>query len=62
VRASDITVDAMSVYGAYDKVGQLPAGVHYQLEDDGVLPNGASDGGHHDEAAMIANLAITNHM
>jgi len=52
----------MSVYGAYDKVGQLPAGVHYQLEDDGVLPNGASDGGHHDEAAMIANLAITNHM
>jgi Ca2+-binding RTX toxin-like protein len=62
VRASDIKVDATSVYGAYDKVGQLPAGVHYQLEDDGVLPNGASDGGHHDEATMHMNLAIANHM
>src|SRR5439155_9802638 len=45
VKASDITVDAMSVYGAYEKVGELPAGVHYELEDDGVLPNGATDGG-----------------
>lgn len=62
VQASDIKVDATSVYGAYDKVGQLPAGVHYQIEDDGVLPGGASDGGHHDEAAMAMNLAITNHM
>ena len=62
VKASDIKVDATSVYGAYDKVGQLPAGVHYQLEDDGVLPNGASDGGHHDEATMHMNLAIANHM
>jgi Ca2+-binding RTX toxin-like protein len=61
VKASDITVDNMSVYGAYEKVGSLPAGVHYQIEDDGVLPNGASDGGHHDEAAMTANLAI-HHM
>ena len=62
VKASDIKVDAMSVYGAYEKVGELPAGVHYELEDDGVLPNGATDGGHHDEMAMHANLAITNHM
>jgi hypothetical protein len=46
--------------------------VHYKLEDDGVLPNGATDGGHHDEmtmqatqshaeAALHTNLAITNH-
>ena len=51
----------MSVYGAYEKVGQLPAGVHYQIEDDGVLPNGANDGGHHDEAAMamISRSPIT---
>src|SRR5215475_4047220 len=62
VKASDITVDNASVYGAYAKVGELPAGVHYQLEDDGVLPNGASDGGHHNEAAIIANMSITNHM
>src|SRR5215468_2622949 len=64
VKASDIKVDAMSVYGAYEKVGELPAGVHFKLEDDGILPNGASDGGHHNEAtmAMHANLAITNHM
>jgi Ca2+-binding RTX toxin-like protein len=62
VKASDISVDATSVYGAYDKVGQLPAGVHYQIEDDGVLPGGATDGGHHDAAAMVMNLAITNHM
>ena len=62
VKASDITVDNMSVYGAYEKVGQLPAGVHYQLEDDGVLPDGATDGGHHDEVAMNMHLAIANHM
>jgi Ca2+-binding RTX toxin-like protein len=62
VRASDITTDAMSVYGAYEKVGSLPAGVHFQIEDDGVLPNGATDGGHHDEAAMHMNLAMANHM
>ena len=62
VRASDIHVDNMSVYGAYEKVGQLPAGVHYQLEDDGVLPDGATDGGHHDDAAMVMHLAMANHM
>ena len=62
VKASDIKTDATSVYGAYEKVGELPAGVHYQLEDDGVLPNGATDGGHHDEAAMHVNLAMANHM
>ena len=64
VKASDITTDAASVYGAYAKVGDLPAGTHYQLEDDGVLPGGASDGGHHDDMAMsmmTAHLAIANH-
>src|SRR6185312_10781727 len=62
VKASDISVDNMSVFGAYEKVGELPAGVHYELEDDGVLPNGASDGGHHDEATMNMHLAMANHM
>jgi Ca2+-binding RTX toxin-like protein len=62
VKASDIHVDAASVYGAYDKVGELPSGVHFKLEDDGVLPGGKSDGGHHDEMAMHTNLAIANHM
>jgi Ca2+-binding RTX toxin-like protein len=65
VKASDITVDAASVYGAYAKVGELPAGTHYQLEDDGVLPGGASDGGHHDDMAMSmmnSHLAMANHM
>jgi Ca2+-binding RTX toxin-like protein len=62
VKASDIKVDNMAVYGAYDKVGQLPAGTHFQLEDDGVLPNGASDGGHHDESTMMMHLAMANHM
>ncbi len=47
VKASDITTDAGVTYGAYESVGELPAGVHYELEDDGVLPGGASDGGHH---------------
>jgi hypothetical protein len=50
VKASDITTDAGVTYGAYERVDELPAGVHYQLEDDGVLPGGASDGGHHNEA------------
>jgi hypothetical protein len=40
----------------------LPAGVHYELEDDGVLPNGATDGGHHDAAAMAMNMAINSHV
>ena len=53
---------SLSVYGAYEKVGELPAGVHYELEDDGVLPNGATDGGHHDEAVMNMHLAMANHM
>jgi Ca2+-binding RTX toxin-like protein len=47
VQASDVTVDAGVTYGAYERVGELPAGVHYDLEDDGTLPGGASDGGHH---------------
>jgi Ca2+-binding RTX toxin-like protein len=50
VKASDITTDAGVTYGAYERIDELPAGVHYQLEDDGVLPGGASDGGHHNEA------------
>ncbi|WP_407159160.1 calcium-binding protein [Bradyrhizobium sp. STM 3557] len=62
VKQSDIKVDNMAVYGAYEKVGQLPAGTHFQIEDDGVLPNGATDGGHHDEAAMAMNVAMANHM
>jgi Ca2+-binding RTX toxin-like protein len=61
VKQSDIKVDNMAVYGAYEKVGQLPAGTHFQIEDDGVLPNGATDGGHH-EAAMHMNVAMANHM
>jgi Ca2+-binding RTX toxin-like protein len=62
VKASDITV-TQTVYGAYEKVGELPAGVHYEIEDDGVLPGGANDGGHHNEAtAMAANMAISGHM
>ena len=47
VRQSDISVDAGVTYGAYERVDELPAGVHYELEDDGALPGGASDGGHH---------------
>jgi Ca2+-binding RTX toxin-like protein len=55
VRASDITVD-QTVYGAYEKVDSLAAGVHFQLEDDGVLPGGGSDGGHHNEATAMAGM------
>lgn len=51
VDASDVSVDAATVYGAYAKVADLPAGTHFQLEDDGVLPNGGSDGGHHMQMA-----------
>lgn len=47
VKASDITTDAGVTYGAYERVGELAQGVHYDLEDDGVLAGGASDGGHH---------------
>jgi hypothetical protein len=56
VRASDIATD-QTVYGAYEKVDSLAQGVHFQLEDDGVLPNGGSDGGHHNEMTMAANMA-----
>jgi hypothetical protein len=46
------------VYGAYEKVGELGAGVHFELEDDGVLAGGGSDGGHHNEATAMANMAM----
>ena len=44
-----------TVYGAYEKVGELADGVHFELEDDGVLAGGGTDGGHHNEATM-ANM------
>ena len=60
VKASDIAVD-QTVYGAYEKVGELN-GAHFEVEDDGVLPNGGTDGGHHNEAtAAMANMAIMQH-
>jgi Ca2+-binding RTX toxin-like protein len=55
VKQSDITV-TQTVYGAYESVDTLPDGVHFQLEDDGVLPNGGTDGGHHNEATAMANM------
>jgi hypothetical protein len=47
VRASDISTDAGVVYGAYERIDELPAGVHFDIEDDGILVGGASNGGHH---------------
>ena len=47
VKQSDIAV-TQTVYGAYELVDELGAGVHFEIEDDGVLPDGGSDGGHHD--------------
>ena len=46
VKQSDIAV-TQTVYGAYESVDSLPAGVHFQIEDDGVLARGGTDGGHH---------------
>src|SRR6185436_16909708 len=45
VKQSDIAV-TQTVYGAYEKVGELN-GAHFELEDDGVLAGGGTDGGHH---------------
>ncbi len=60
VKMSDIAV-TQTVYGAYEKVGELN-GAHFEIEDDGVLPNGGTDGGHHNEAtAAMANMAIMAH-
>lgn len=57
VKQSDIAV-TQTVYGAYESVGELGAGVHFELEDDGVLANGGTDGGHHNEATAMANMAM----
>ena len=57
VKASDITT-TQTVYGAYESVGELGAGVHFELEDDGVLADGGTDGGHHNEATAMANMAM----
>jgi Ca2+-binding RTX toxin-like protein len=54
VRQSDITV-TQTVYGAYEKVGELN-GAHFEIEDDGVLPNGGTDGGHHNDATVMAGM------
>jgi Ca2+-binding RTX toxin-like protein len=53
VKASDIAT-SQTVYGAYEKVDSLADGVHFQLEDEGVLAGGGSDGGHHNEATMAS--------
>src|SRR5512138_2730583 len=53
VKQSDITV-TQTVYGAYESVDTLN-GAHFELEDDGVLPDGGTDAGHHD-AATMANM------
>jgi Ca2+-binding RTX toxin-like protein len=52
VKQSDIAV-TQTVYGAYEKVDSLADGVHFQLEDDG-----GTDGGHHNEATAMANMAM----
>ena len=58
VKASDIQT-SQTVYGAYESVDELPDGVHFELEDDGVLPGGGTDGGHHNDAvAAQANAAM----
>ena len=44
------------MYGAYEKVDSLADGVHFELEDDGVLAGGGTDGGHHNEATAMANM------
>jgi Ca2+-binding RTX toxin-like protein len=54
VKQSDIAV-TQTVYGAYEKVGELN-GAHFDLEDDGVLAGGGTDGGHHNEATAMANM------
>jgi hypothetical protein len=54
VKQSDINV-TQTVYGAYEKVGEL-GGAHFEIEDDGVLPNGGTDGGHHNEMTAMANM------
>jgi hypothetical protein len=60
VKASDIAV-TQTVYGAYEKQGELN-GAHFEIEDDGVLPAGGTDMGHHNEAtAAMANMAIMQH-
>ncbi|MFN8333473.1 MAG: hypothetical protein U0T81_20045, partial [Saprospiraceae bacterium] len=60
VKMSDIAV-TQTVYGAYEKQGELN-GAHFEIEDDGVLPAGGTDGGHHNEAAAaMANMAIMQH-
>jgi Ca2+-binding RTX toxin-like protein len=42
VEADDIVLD-QAVYGAYERAADLPADTHFDLEDEGVLPNS----GHH---------------
>jgi Ca2+-binding RTX toxin-like protein len=56
VKASDITT-TQTVYGAYEKAGELN-GAHFDLEDDGVLAGGGTDGGHHNESTAMANMAM----
>ena len=56
VNASDIVTD-QTVYGAYERVDSLAAGVHFQLEDDGVLAGGGNDGGLTRESRKFSALA-----
>src|SRR5829696_2065151 len=53
VKQSDINV-TQTVYGAYESVGELGDGVHFEIEDDGVLPNGGTEAGHNEAMANMA--------
>jgi hypothetical protein len=55
VKQSDLNV-TRTVYGACEKVDSLPDGVHFQVEDNGVLANGRTDMGGMD----MANMASMN--
>ncbi|MFN4938041.1 calcium-binding protein [Bradyrhizobium sp.] len=53
VTNNDIKVDAGVTYGAYDNIHDVVQGTHFLTEYHGVLPGGASDGGHHMVMAAI---------
>ena len=57
VNASDI-VTTQTVYGAYERVDSLPDGVHFQVEDNGVLADGGTDMDMGNMAGRMASMTM----
>jgi hypothetical protein len=57
VQQSDLNV-TKTVYGAYERIDSLPDGVHFQVEDNGVTPDGGTEMDMGNMAGRMASMSM----